>query len=173
MHLHDTRRLLCRRFPYGVIYRITEPAIQVIAVAHGDAVLVIGSRDGFKQISPFQEFVRLTEYRFQNSKIFYSRLVTELALSPSDSLAQTPSKGPTSIESPYPPAPAHSAWNCQTDLLRCFQIDDELELLRLLHPFMQARHPRMPFNNVAAGLPGVRRFSEKSPRDYRIQTVEQ
>jgi len=35
MHLHDTRKFLFRRFPYGVIYRITESAIQVIAVAHG------------------------------------------------------------------------------------------------------------------------------------------
>jgi plasmid stabilization system protein ParE len=35
MHLHGTRKFLLRRFPYGVIYRITESAIQVIAVAHG------------------------------------------------------------------------------------------------------------------------------------------
>jgi plasmid stabilization system protein ParE len=34
MHLDDTRKFLFRRFPYGVIYRITESAIQVIAVAH-------------------------------------------------------------------------------------------------------------------------------------------
>ena len=47
-----------------------------------------------KQISPFQEFVRLSEYRFQNSKIFYSRLVPELALSPSDSLSTDSVEGP-------------------------------------------------------------------------------
>ena len=33
-HLHGTRKILLRRFPYGVVYRITESAIQVIAVAH-------------------------------------------------------------------------------------------------------------------------------------------
>jgi plasmid stabilization system protein ParE len=35
MHLRGTRKFLLRRFPYGVVYRITESAIQVIAVAHG------------------------------------------------------------------------------------------------------------------------------------------
>ena len=35
MHQHRTRKILLRRFPYSVIYRITESAIQVIAVAHG------------------------------------------------------------------------------------------------------------------------------------------
>jgi toxin ParE1/3/4 len=35
MHLHGTRKFLLRRFPYAVVYRITESAIQVIAVAHG------------------------------------------------------------------------------------------------------------------------------------------
>jgi toxin ParE1/3/4 len=35
MHLLGTRKFLLRRFPYGVVYRITESAIQVIAVAHG------------------------------------------------------------------------------------------------------------------------------------------
>jgi plasmid stabilization system protein ParE len=35
LHLHGTRRSLLRRFPYSVIYRITDEAIQVIAVAHG------------------------------------------------------------------------------------------------------------------------------------------
>jgi plasmid stabilization system protein ParE len=35
MHLHGTRKFLLRRFPYGVVYRITKSAIQVIAVAHG------------------------------------------------------------------------------------------------------------------------------------------
>ena len=35
MHLHDMRKFLLRRFPYGVVYRITESASQVIAVAHG------------------------------------------------------------------------------------------------------------------------------------------
>ncbi len=35
IHLHGTRKFLLRRFPYGVVYRITEAAIQVIAVAHG------------------------------------------------------------------------------------------------------------------------------------------
>ena len=35
MHLRGTRRLLLRRFPYAVVYRITQSTIQVIAVAHG------------------------------------------------------------------------------------------------------------------------------------------
>jgi len=35
VHLHGTKRYLFRRFPYGVIYRVTETAIQVLAVAHG------------------------------------------------------------------------------------------------------------------------------------------
>ncbi|HJU60896.1 MAG TPA: type II toxin-antitoxin system RelE/ParE family toxin [Candidatus Binatia bacterium] len=35
VHLHGTRKFLLRRFPYGVIYRITERDLQVIAVAHG------------------------------------------------------------------------------------------------------------------------------------------
>jgi plasmid stabilization system protein ParE len=34
-HLHRTRKYLFRRFPYGVVYRITETSIQVLAVAHG------------------------------------------------------------------------------------------------------------------------------------------
>ena len=33
-HLHGTRKFLFRRFPYSVIYRITDAAIQVVAVAH-------------------------------------------------------------------------------------------------------------------------------------------
>ena len=33
-HLQGTRKFLFRRFPYSVIYRITDAAIQVIAVAH-------------------------------------------------------------------------------------------------------------------------------------------
>ena len=35
VHLHGTRKFLFRRFPYAVIYRITEGDLQVIAVAHG------------------------------------------------------------------------------------------------------------------------------------------
>jgi plasmid stabilization system protein ParE len=35
MHLHGTRKFLLRRFPYEVVYRIAESAIQVIAVPHG------------------------------------------------------------------------------------------------------------------------------------------
>lgn len=35
VHLHGTRKFLFRRFPYAVIYRITERDLQVIAVAHG------------------------------------------------------------------------------------------------------------------------------------------
>lgn len=31
---HDTRRYLVHRFPYGVLYRIREDIIQVIAVMH-------------------------------------------------------------------------------------------------------------------------------------------
>ena len=35
MHLRGTRKFLLRRFPYGVVYRINQSTIQVIAVAHG------------------------------------------------------------------------------------------------------------------------------------------
>jgi hypothetical protein len=35
VHLHGTRKFLLRRFPYSVVYRITERELQVIAVAHG------------------------------------------------------------------------------------------------------------------------------------------
>ena len=35
VHLHGTKRYLFRRFPYSVIYRVIETAIQVLAVAHG------------------------------------------------------------------------------------------------------------------------------------------
>ena len=35
LHLHGTRKFLLRRFPYSVIYRLTDAAIQVVAVAHG------------------------------------------------------------------------------------------------------------------------------------------
>jgi len=34
-HSHGTRKYLLRRFPYAVIYRITDATIQVVAVAHG------------------------------------------------------------------------------------------------------------------------------------------
>lgn len=34
-YLHGTRCYLLRRFPYLVVYRPTEGAVQVIAVAHG------------------------------------------------------------------------------------------------------------------------------------------
>jgi toxin ParE1/3/4 len=34
-YLYGTRRYLLRRFPYVVIYRVTERRIEVIAVAHG------------------------------------------------------------------------------------------------------------------------------------------
>ena len=34
-HLHGTRKYPLRRFPYGVIYLVTDATIQVVAVAHG------------------------------------------------------------------------------------------------------------------------------------------
>ena len=34
-YLFGTRRLLLRRFPYLVIFRLTKTAIEVIAIAHG------------------------------------------------------------------------------------------------------------------------------------------
>ena len=33
-HRRGTRRYLMRRFPYGIVYRITAAGLQVIAVAH-------------------------------------------------------------------------------------------------------------------------------------------
>jgi plasmid stabilization system protein ParE len=33
-HLHGTRRMLMRRFPYSVIYRAKDGRIDIIAVAH-------------------------------------------------------------------------------------------------------------------------------------------
>jgi plasmid stabilization system protein ParE len=32
---HGTRRVLLRRFPFMIVYRVTGDAVQVIAVAHG------------------------------------------------------------------------------------------------------------------------------------------
>jgi toxin ParE1/3/4 len=32
--LHGTRRYLLRRFPFSVIYRVSETSVQVVAVAH-------------------------------------------------------------------------------------------------------------------------------------------
>jgi plasmid stabilization system protein ParE len=34
-YLHGTRRYLLKRFPYIIVYRVTEHRIEVIAVAHG------------------------------------------------------------------------------------------------------------------------------------------
>ena len=34
-YLFGTRRIVLRRFPYLVIFRVTTPAVEVIAVAHG------------------------------------------------------------------------------------------------------------------------------------------
>jgi plasmid stabilization system protein ParE len=33
-YLHGTKRYLMRRFPYGVVYRIVDDLVSVIAVAH-------------------------------------------------------------------------------------------------------------------------------------------
>jgi plasmid stabilization system protein ParE len=33
-HLHGTRRLVLRRFPFAVVYRTTDVRIQVVAIAH-------------------------------------------------------------------------------------------------------------------------------------------
>jgi plasmid stabilization system protein ParE len=35
MHVRATRKFLLRRFPYAVVYRISQSTIQVISVAHG------------------------------------------------------------------------------------------------------------------------------------------
>ena len=35
LHLSGTRKFLLRRFPYAVIYRLTDATIQIVAVAHG------------------------------------------------------------------------------------------------------------------------------------------
>jgi plasmid stabilization system protein ParE len=34
-HVHGTRKYRLRRFPYGVICRVTDAAIEVVAVVHG------------------------------------------------------------------------------------------------------------------------------------------
>jgi plasmid stabilization system protein ParE len=34
-YLYDTRRYLLKRYPYVVVYRLTEDRIQVVAIAHG------------------------------------------------------------------------------------------------------------------------------------------
>lgn len=34
-YLHGTRRYLMKRFPYIVVYRVTEDVVQIIAIAHG------------------------------------------------------------------------------------------------------------------------------------------
>jgi len=33
-HLHGTRRALLRKFPFGVVYRLDEPWVEIVAVAH-------------------------------------------------------------------------------------------------------------------------------------------
>lgn len=33
-YLHGTRRIITQRFPYSIIYRITQTRIEVIAIAH-------------------------------------------------------------------------------------------------------------------------------------------
>jgi len=35
VYLHGTRRYLLKRFPYLVVFRITDELIEVVAVAHG------------------------------------------------------------------------------------------------------------------------------------------
>lgn len=34
-YIHGTRRYLLRRFPFVIVYRVTEERIEIIAVAHG------------------------------------------------------------------------------------------------------------------------------------------
>jgi plasmid stabilization system protein ParE len=34
LHLEGTRRLLLRRFPYGVVYRVSGQGVLIVAVAH-------------------------------------------------------------------------------------------------------------------------------------------
>ena len=34
-YLHGTRRVFVRRFPYFIVYRLTEYGIEIVAVAHG------------------------------------------------------------------------------------------------------------------------------------------
>jgi plasmid stabilization system protein ParE len=34
-YLHGTRRVLVRRFPFAIVYRIADDGIEIIAVAHG------------------------------------------------------------------------------------------------------------------------------------------
>lgn len=35
LFVHDTRRYLFRRFPFQIVYRVTNDRIEVVAVAHG------------------------------------------------------------------------------------------------------------------------------------------
>lgn len=35
LYLHGTRRVLLRRFPFAVVYRLTDAGGQVVAVTHG------------------------------------------------------------------------------------------------------------------------------------------
>ena len=34
-YLHGTRRVLLRRFPFSIVYRITDDGVEIVAVAHG------------------------------------------------------------------------------------------------------------------------------------------
>ena len=34
-YLHGTRRVVLRRFPYVLVYRITEDGVEIVAVTHG------------------------------------------------------------------------------------------------------------------------------------------
>lgn len=35
LYLHGTRRVLLRRFPFAVVYRLTDASVQIVAIAHG------------------------------------------------------------------------------------------------------------------------------------------
>lgn len=34
-YIHNTRRFLLRRFPFSVVFRLAEAALQVVAIVHG------------------------------------------------------------------------------------------------------------------------------------------
>ena len=34
-YLHGTRRYLLMRFPFSIVYRHTDPGVQILAIAHG------------------------------------------------------------------------------------------------------------------------------------------
>ena len=115
-HLHGTRKFLLRHFPYSIIYRVTDVAIQVVPWPTDDAVLVIGKQGGSKTNRSVSLDRTAESSLIQESKILPIALPLTLHPSPNYFIRSN----------------QHVGRNRQADLLGCLQIDHELKLHRLL-----------------------------------------